>query len=564
MLSRVADSLYWMSRYLERAEHTVRMLDVNMGLMLDKSSTSAEGRWKRVLAALGNPQDVRWENDYYQLVHTLTFDADVPASVTSCLIEARENARQVRDEISSEQWQQLNRMYHWVIQPHSEFGLNTRLADFLPAVIDGVHLFQGVTDTTMSHGEEWQFIQMGRYLERAAAIANLLDLYQPEILHTPEVAAEGQQYQEWVGLLRCCTAFEAYCKVYTADITADQILEFLLLNPQFPHSLRYSIDCLRQALVAVQQSSGRPPVDELTRISGRLQASLSFVEVSDILAQDAGAYLAQHPAAVPADARPDLPVLYSILGGSRSRHVAAGAGRSTGDGFLSDTASDQVSVYEPGKREPDGGAHAPAQRQQSTLPLVFLVGKPALPGFLVPRSSGQQRPSLRYPGGTLATGDGGRSPGGTAAAAGGSAIAPAGSVERAGLAGGLRGFLRDAAAQRVCQTLARAARSGEIVGCPPPRRSAGAVAAVECLALSLVRLCTAQHARQLSHRRGARIPKGRMPGLCPHHDCAGAACGHSLPLRERLSLSWRGERGSVHGPMRPMPGWRPFCPRWGG
>ena len=114
---------------------------------------------------------------------------------------------------------------------------------------------------------------MGRYLERATAIANLLDLYQPEILQTPEVAAEGQQYQEWVGLLRCCTAFEAYCKVYTADITADQILEFLLLNPQFPHSLRYSVDCLRQALVAVQQSSGKPPVDHLTRISGKLQAS---------------------------------------------------------------------------------------------------------------------------------------------------------------------------------------------------------------------------------------------------------------------------------------------------
>src|ERR1700674_5761192 len=149
MLSRVADSFYWMSRYLERAEHTVRMLDVNMGLMLDKASTSAEGRWKRVLAALGNPQDVRWQNDYYQLVHTLTFDPDVPASVTSCLIEARENARQVRDEISTEQWQQLNRMYHWVIQPRSEYGLNTRLGGKLPAVVFVVHLFQGVSDTPL-------------------------------------------------------------------------------------------------------------------------------------------------------------------------------------------------------------------------------------------------------------------------------------------------------------------------------------------------------------------------------------------------------------------------------
>jgi uncharacterized alpha-E superfamily protein len=132
---------------------------------------------------------------------------------------------------------------------------------------------------------------MGRYLERAAFSANLLDLYQPELLSEPEVGAEGRHYQEWVGLLRCCTAFEAYCKVYTADLTAEWILEFLLLNPQFPHSLRYSIDSLRQALVAVRQSSGRQPVDELSRVSGKLQASLNFVEVSDILAQDAGAYL---------------------------------------------------------------------------------------------------------------------------------------------------------------------------------------------------------------------------------------------------------------------------------
>ena len=152
MLSRVADSLYWMSRYLERAEHTVRLLDVNMGLMLDKSSTSAEGRWKRVLAALGHPPEVTWQNDYYQVVQSLTFDADIPASVTSCLIEARENARQVRDEISSEQWQQLNRMYHWVIQPQSEFGLNTRLVDFLPAVSGWCPPFPGCD---RQHDEPW-------------------------------------------------------------------------------------------------------------------------------------------------------------------------------------------------------------------------------------------------------------------------------------------------------------------------------------------------------------------------------------------------------------------------
>ncbi len=110
MLSRVADSLYWMSRYLERAEHTVRLLDVNMGLMLDRSSTSAEGRWLRVLAALGNPEEIEWRGDYNQLVRALTFDADNRASITACIVSARENARQVRDELSTEQWQRLNRL----------------------------------------------------------------------------------------------------------------------------------------------------------------------------------------------------------------------------------------------------------------------------------------------------------------------------------------------------------------------------------------------------------------------------------------------------------------------
>ena len=291
MLSRVADSLYWMSRYLERAEHTVRLLDVNMGLMLDRSSTSAEGRWKRVLAALGNPEGVSWENDYYEIVYALTFDSTVPASITSSLIAARDNARQVRDEITSEQWQRLNRMYHKVTQRNSEDGPNISLSEFLPAVTDGVHLFQGVTDTTMSHGEGWQFIQLGRYLERASATANLLDLYRSEIFAEPELAVDGNLYHEWIGLLRCCTAFEAYCKVYTADLSADRILEFLLLNRDFPHSLRYSIDCVRQALIAIQQHSARHPVDELTRVSGRLQASLNFVQIEEILSEGQTSYL---------------------------------------------------------------------------------------------------------------------------------------------------------------------------------------------------------------------------------------------------------------------------------
>ncbi len=290
MLSRVADSLYWMSRYLERAEHTVRILDVNMGLMLDRSSTSAERRWKRVLIALGNPKNAEWDGDYNRLVHTLTYEDHSDGSITSCIVGARENARQVRDEISSEQWQYLNRIYHHVNQPSPENSV-LGAPDFMLAVMDGVHLFQGVTDSTMAHGEGWQFIQLGRNIERATATANLLSIYHREILSLDEEVSDGQQYLEWIGLLRSCAAFEAYCQAYTADLTQDRILEFLLLNQRFPHSLRYSIDSLRQALDAIRQSTGRHSIDELDRVAGRLQASLNFVEISEILYQDTRAYL---------------------------------------------------------------------------------------------------------------------------------------------------------------------------------------------------------------------------------------------------------------------------------
>lgn len=290
MLSRVADSLFWMSRYLERAEHTVRVVDVNIGLMLDRSSTSAERRWKRILVALGNPGDIAWEGNYDRLIDKLIYDDSASASVTSCIVSARENARQARDEISSEQWQQINKMYHYVTQTSTTDNTG-KVAEFAVAVTDGLYLFQGVTDSTMTHGEGWHFIQVGRYIERATATANILDVYQHEVFGTQKEYREGEQYLEWIGLLRCCTAFEAYCHIYTADLSQERILEFLLLNQKFPHSLRYSIDGLQQALQAIQNASGRHAVDELNRVAGRLQASLSFVEVQEVLEQDTAAYL---------------------------------------------------------------------------------------------------------------------------------------------------------------------------------------------------------------------------------------------------------------------------------
>ncbi len=291
MLSRVADSLYWMSRYLERAEHTVRMLDVNFGMTLDPSSTSEDARWQRVLLALGRSPKT-WKGDSHTLVQALTHDEANDASIKSCVAVARENARQVREEISSEQWLQLNRLYHMVTE-NPQSAKATVPEDFLAVVLDGLLLFQGVTDTTMSHGEGWLFIQVGRAVERASSIAALLSVYELGTSTAPHLdrPAGSHQFLEWIGLLRCCTAFEAYCNVYTADLTESQILEFLLLNKDFPHSVRYSVDRLRDALLALQQESGRLAPQELVRVAGRLQAALNFVEIADVLQGGVGEYL---------------------------------------------------------------------------------------------------------------------------------------------------------------------------------------------------------------------------------------------------------------------------------
>lgn len=291
MLSRVADSLYWMSRYLERAENSVRQLEVAMSLMLDAGGVSAETHWLRLIASLGNPTGLAWNGDAAFGAEHLVFDKLNPGSVTCCIDAARENARQIREEISTEQWQRLNRLYHYVHLAQTEDLFRMNINDVLASIIDAIHLFKGVSDTTMIHGQGWHFIRLGRYLERAYAIATLLEVHQPHLFHATEREYTGYHYLELVGLLRCCTAFEAYCQVYTADLTPDRILEFLLFNRDFPHAIRYCVDGVRQAVQSIQHAGGRRPPDELTAGIGRLHAMLSFTPLNEILAGDAALFL---------------------------------------------------------------------------------------------------------------------------------------------------------------------------------------------------------------------------------------------------------------------------------
>jgi uncharacterized alpha-E superfamily protein len=291
MLSRVADNLYWMSRYLERAEHTCRLLDVQLFLMLDQSLGSAEQRWKRLLASLFIPSQAILLGDIHTAARTLTFELSNSSSIAASIAAARENARYVREQTSSEMWEQINRLYLYVKSASSEEVWKAQPHEFFRSVKEGAHLFQGITDSTMNHGEGWQFIQAGRSIERAGLIAALIDVHYSRYIDARDEFVARDDYLEWVGLLKCLTAFEAYCKVYTADLRSDRIASFLLLNPEFPHSLRFSIDRVIGALKAIAASTLTRSAERLERLAGRLQSQLSFSQIDEIMAAGLHAYL---------------------------------------------------------------------------------------------------------------------------------------------------------------------------------------------------------------------------------------------------------------------------------
>ncbi|MGD0990166.1 MAG: alpha-E domain-containing protein [Candidatus Sulfotelmatobacter sp.] len=290
MLSRVADNLYWMSRYLERAVHTARLIDVDHQLRLDQSPEASSGRWLGLLEALQveAPENVPLDSE--TLTFLLTLDRTNPSSLFSCVAAARENLRQVREQCSTEMWEQLNRLFLQVKSTASdEVGLRDSYA-FFRTVQEGAHLFQGVTDSTMSHGEGWYYIQLGRYIERTDSVARLIGAHFSRLPHPLDQAVESEEYLEWVALLKSCAAFQAYCKAHTAELRPLRVAEFLLLNSSFPHSVAFSVDRMHAAMTAIADLTERK-ADQPVRIAGRLLATLSFSQIDEIMASGAIAYV---------------------------------------------------------------------------------------------------------------------------------------------------------------------------------------------------------------------------------------------------------------------------------
>ncbi len=280
MLARVADSLYWLGRYAERAEHMARLSAVMLNAATDRTD-AADQAARIALASIGDRAPAA---DAMDAAKVLVLDRESTASVVASLANARENARQVRDQITSESWERLNLLYLRATGVAAESAFTADATDFLQRIIADLHQFKGAAEATMSHGDGWRFMLTGVYIERAQLIARLLNVC------FGDSKAAVDDHVALVSLLRMACALEPYLRVYTADINARCILEFLMFDEDFPRSIRFSTHRIQECLT--QLSGGRDVGrHDPSRIAGRLNARLTYADIDEVESGGAGALL---------------------------------------------------------------------------------------------------------------------------------------------------------------------------------------------------------------------------------------------------------------------------------
>ena len=277
-----------MSRYIERAENNARLLDVNQQLTLDFENhpeSSIRLHWEAIISSLEENQlfyRLHEEPNAESVMDFVAFEPKNPNSIYSCLSVARENARAVREQISSEMWEELNSLYLFVVSRHSRKVFAGSAHEFFKRIVDGSHLFQGISDATMTHGEGWEFMQMGKHLERSDNTSRILDVKYHILLPTGEQVGGTIDTVQWMAVLKSCSALEAYRKLYVGQVAPWKVAEFLVLNSNFPRSIR---SCVDQVNAALHRISGAPIPgfsNEAERKAGKLSAELDYSSITEI------------------------------------------------------------------------------------------------------------------------------------------------------------------------------------------------------------------------------------------------------------------------------------------
>jgi len=291
MLSRVANSLYWMSRYIERAESIARLVDVNLQMLLDfrnLDDATLNAHWIPVVQSSGDEELFRSlypKTTGLTVTDFLVFNPGNSNSIFSSVGQARENARMVRDQITAELWEEINRIYLFVNSPRAKKEWRESPFEFFQTIKSSSLLLQGLTDATVVRNEGWFFIQCGRYLERADKTSRILDVRHASL---PEQGAPGATSQAdalgWSAVLRSCSAWDAYRALHGAEVQPALVAEFLLLSDDFPRSVRFSVRHLNTALRRISGVHEGRFSNDAEKLAGRLLAELQFSTADDIFA----------------------------------------------------------------------------------------------------------------------------------------------------------------------------------------------------------------------------------------------------------------------------------------
>jgi len=283
MLSRVAESIYWLCRYVERAENIARFINVNWRLMLDMP-TARQAQWEPLIQVTGDTElfAERYDSPSREnVVHFLTFDREYPNSIISCLSAARENARTIREIIPADMWEHINSFYLSVQEAASKGNGSHASLDFFQNIVQQSYAFVGITLTTMTHNDGWHFCRVGRMLERADKTSRILDVKYYYLLPSVDDVGTAIDGLQWSALLRSASGLQSYRQKY-GRIEISHAVEYLLLDPQFPRSVRYSVSRVQDSLHAISGTPIGSFSNEAERRCGMLMSELAYTEVGDI------------------------------------------------------------------------------------------------------------------------------------------------------------------------------------------------------------------------------------------------------------------------------------------
>lgn len=292
MLGRVANTIYWMNRYLERAENYARFMDVNFNLSLELPPNE-EQQWKPLVVITGDwplYESLHSKVDKDKVISFMAFEEQNPNSIFNCMVKARENARAVRTEITKEVWEQINALYYLVKSgSEKKHHSDAKLRQFFTEIKNGCQLLYGMYDATISRNKGWNFAKLGQFIERADKTSRVLDSKYHFLLGSPSQVGSSLDLIQWAALLKSVSAYDMYRKKY-GKLTSTSIAEFLILDTEFPRSI---LNCLIRAERSITTLSGSSFgfSNKAQKQLGALKAQLEYTDINDIISIGMHEYL---------------------------------------------------------------------------------------------------------------------------------------------------------------------------------------------------------------------------------------------------------------------------------